>query len=261
MKIIAWNVNGLKSLLKTNYLNELIDEHKPDIFCMGETKLSCPYDDIENQIVKSFPKYKFRYWSPCKIRGGYSGTAIFCKKEPKSINYGLKYKDKELDDEGRVITIELDKFYLIHVYTPNSGQALNRLEWRTTIWDRAFEKWIIHLEKTKPVIVCGDLNVAHQAIDLKNPKTNTKTAGFTKEERESFEKILTNSNLIDSYRKIYPEKIEYSFWSYMRNSRKKNIGWRIDYFLVSKNLENKIKDSSILTGVMGSDHAPIKLKI
>jgi exodeoxyribonuclease-3 len=261
MKIIAWNVNGIRSLLKTNYLDKLLDEHKPDVFCMGETKLSCPYDNIENEIVKKFPKFKFRYWSPCKTKGGYSGTAIFCKKEPKSIIYGLKYKDKELDNEGRVITIELDNFYLIHVYTPNSGQALDRLEWRTTSWDRAFENFINNLQKTKYVVVCGDLNVAHQPIDLANPKTNTKTAGFTKEEKESFNKILTNCDLIDSYRKLYPEKIEYSFWSYMRNSREKNIGWRIDYFLVSKKLENKVKDSSILTEIMGSDHAPVKLKI
>lgn len=261
MKIIAWNVNGIRSLLKTNYLDEMIDKHNPDIFCMGETKLSCPYDDIEVQIIKKFPKFKFRYWSPCKTKGGYSGTAIFCKKKPISISYGLNYKNKELDEEGRVITLELDKFYLIHVYTPNSGQALNRLEWRTTIWDRTFEYWINHLQKTKPVIVCGDLNVAHQPIDLTNPKTNKKTAGFTDQERESFNKILKNCELIDIYRKLYPEKIEYSFWSYMRNSRKKNIGWRIDYFLVSKKLENKINDSNILTEIMGSDHAPIKLKI
>lgn len=261
MKIIAWNVNGLRSLLKTNYLDELINEHKPDIFCMGETKLSCPYNDIENEMIKKFPKFKFRYWSPCKTKNGYSGTAIFCKKEPKSVVYGLKHKDNELDDEGRVITIELDKFYLIHVYTPNSGQALNRLEWRVNVWDRAFEDWINHLQKTKPVIVCGDLNVANQPIDLKNPKTNTKTAGFTKEERESFNKILTNCDLVDTYRKINNDKIEYSFWSYMRNSREKNIGWRIDYFLVSKKMENKVKDSIILTDILGSDHAPVKIKI
>jgi exodeoxyribonuclease-3 len=261
MKIIAWNVNGLKSLLKTDNLTKLLDEHKPDIFCMGETKLSCPYTSIENEMAEKFPKYKFRYWNPSKTRCGYSGTAIFCKKEPKSIKYGLKYKEKELDDEGRVITIELDNFYLIHVYTPNSGQALNRLEWRTNIWDRAFEDQICYLEKTKPVIICGDLNVAHEQIDLKNPTTNTKTAGFTKEERESFNKILTKCKLTDTFRKLYPEKIMYSFWSYMRNSREKNIGWRLDYFLISKKLENKLKDSCILTEVLGSDHAPIKLKI
>ena len=261
MKIIAWNVNGLKSLLKTDYLDNLINDENPDVFCMGETKLSCPYDDIEKQIVSRFSQFKFRYWSPCKTKKGYSGTSIFCKKEPLSIQYGLKFKDKEIDDEGRVIVIEYKKYYILHVYTPNSGQSLNRLEWRTTIWDRAFENYINNLQKTKPIIICGDLNVAHQEIDLKNPKTNLKTAGFTVEERESFQKILTNCNLTDTFRKMNPEKIEYSFWSYMRNSREKNIGWRIDYFLLSKNLENKIKESLILTKTLGSDHAPVKIKI
>lgn len=261
MKIIAWNVNGLKSLLKTDYLDKMINDENPDVFCMGETKLSCPYDDIEKQIVSRFAQFKFRYWSPCKTKKGYSGTSIFCKKEPLSIQYGLKFKDKEIDDEGRVIVIEYKKYYILHVYTPNSGQSLNRLEWRTTIWDRAFENYINNLQKTKPIIICGDLNVAHQEIDLKNPKTNLKTAGYTVEERESFQKILTNCNLTDTFRKINPEKIEYSFWSYMRNSREKNIGWRIDYFLLSKSLENKTKESLILTKILGSDHAPVKIKI
>jgi len=261
MKIIAWNVNGLKSLLKTDYLDKMINDENPDVFCMGETKLSCPYDDIEKQIVSRFAQFKFRYWSPCKTKKGYSGTSIFCKKEPLSIQYGLKFKDKEIDDEGRVIVIEYKKYYILHVYTPNSGQSLNRLEWRTTIWDRAFENYINNLQKTKPIIICGDLNVAHQEIDLKNPKTNLKTAGYTVEERESFQKILTNCNLTDTFRKINPEKIEYSFWSYMRNSREKNIGWRIDYFLLSKKLENKTKESLILTKILGSDHAPVKIKI
>ena len=261
MKIIAWNVNGLKSLLKTDYLDNLINDEKPDVFCMGETKLSCPYDDIEKQIILRFPQFKFRYWSPCKTKKGYSGTSIFCKKEPLNIQYGLKYKDKEIDNEGRVIVIEYKKYYILHVYTPNSGQALNRLEWRTTIWDRAFENYLNNLQKSKSVIVCGDLNVAHQAIDLKNPKTNLKTAGYTVDERESFQKILTNCNLTDTFRKLNPDKIEYSFWSYMRKSREKNIGWRIDYFLINKSLENKVKESSIITNVLGSDHAPIKLII
>ena len=265
MKIIAWNVNGLRSLLKTDYLNKLLKDENPDIFCIGETKLSCPYDTVENQIKDNFSNYKFRYWSPCKIRGGYSGTAILCKKEPISIQYGLKYinkgKEKELDDEGRVIVIELKNYYLLHVYTPNSGQALNRLEWRTTVWDRTFENYINQLQKIKPVIICGDLNVSHQEIDLARPKTNLKTAGFTIEERNSFNKILTNCSLIDSYRKLYPEKIEYSFWSYMRKSREKNIGWRIDYFLVSEKIKNKVKESAILTKILGSDHAPVKIII
>lgn len=261
MKIIAWNVNGLKSLLKTDYLDNLIKDENPDVFCMGETKLSCPYDNIEKQIIERFPQFKYRFWSPCKIRGGYSGTSIFCKKEPINVHYGLKYKEKEIDDEGRVIVIEYKKYYILHVYTPNSGQSLNRLEWRTNVWDRAFENYINNLQKSKPIIVCGDLNVAHQEIDLKNPKTNLKTAGYTIEERDSFNKILNNCNLTDTFRRLNPEKIEYSFWSYMRNSREKNIGWRIDYFITSKSLEKKIKESSILTDIFGSDHAPIKIKI
>ena len=261
MKIIAWNVNGIRSLLKTNHLDNLINAEKPDVFCMGETKISCPYDEVEAELVKKFPQFKYRYWSPCKTKGGYSGTSIFSKKEPISIEYGLKHKNKEIDDEGRVITLEYKNIYLIHVYTPNSGQALARLEWRTNIWDRAFETYIKDLRKIKPVIVCGDLNVARQPIDLKNPKTNLKTAGFTIEEKESFEKILSNTELIDSYRYLYPDKIEYSYWSYMRNAREKNIGWRIDYFLIDPKLKNKLKESNIITNILGSDHAPIKLKI
>ena len=260
MKIIAWNVNGLRSLFKTEYLDKLLADENPDIFCMGETKLSCPYDNVELEIVNKYPQFKYRFWSPCKIRGGYSGTSIFCKKKPINVYYGLN-TDNDIDNEGRVITIELKKFYLIHVYTPNSGQALARLEWRTAVWDREFEKYILHLQKTKPVIVCGDLNVAHKEIDLKNPKTNLKTAGYTVEERESFDKILSKCKLIDSYRNLYPTKIEYSYWSYMRSSRLKNIGWRIDYFLVDEKLENKIKESNILTTCLGSDHAPIILII
>lgn len=260
MKIIAWNVNGIRSLLKTEYLDELMNEN-PDILCIGETKISCPYDDINNELTTKYPKLKYKYWSPCKTRGGYSGTAIFTKKQPLNIFYGLEYKNKELDDEGRVITLEFNKYYLIHVYTPNSGQALQRLEWRTKTWDRAFEDYINELQKSKPVIVCGDLNVAHKEIDLKNPKTNLKTAGFTIEERDSFDRILKNCNLIDAYRNKYPEKIEYSFWSYMRNSRSKNIGWRIDYFLLSKKIEKYIKNTGILTEIMGSDHAPIVINL
>jgi exodeoxyribonuclease-3 len=257
MKIIAWNVNGLRSLLKTDYLDKLLEKEKPDIFCMGETKLSCPYDNIDKEIETRYSKYKFRYWSACKTKKGYSGTAIICKKEPKNVIYGLY----DLDNEGRVITLELEKYYLIHVYTPNSGQSLERLVWRTTIWDKAFRKYIKELQEKKPVIICGDLNVAHKEIDLKNPKTNLKTAGYTIEERNSFDKLLNNNELLDVYRELHPEKVEYSFWSYMRKSRDKNIGWRIDYFLVSKKIKNKLKENSILTNIFGSDHAPIKLKI
>ena len=251
MKIIAWNVNGLRSLLKTDYLDELILNEKPDILCFGETKLSCHIE-----VKLKYPEYKYIYWSLCNKKKGYSGTAIFCKKKPLKLIPTLN-----IDDEGRIITLELKNFYLIHVYTPNSGEKLLRLDWRTEIWDRAFEKYIIELQKNKPVIVCGDLNVAHKEIDLKNPKTNLKTAGYTLEERESFNKILENCNLIDSFRKLNPNEILYSYWSYRRNSRNKNIGWRIDYFLIDKKLENKIKISNILINILGSDHAPIKLII
>ena len=261
MKIIAWNVNGLRSLLKTDYLNQLLTDENPDILCIGETKLSCPYFEVENEVKEKFPKYKYRYWSPCKIKQGYSGTAILSKKKPLNVQYGLMYKNKELDDEGRVIVLEFKTYYLLHVYTPNSGQALNRLDWRTTQWDKAFMLYINHLQESKSVIVCGDLNVAATAIDLARPKTNLKTAGFTVEERESFNKILNNCDLIDTFRSLYPEKIKYSFWSNMRKSRINNIGWRIDYFLVSKQLTKKVKVSDILTDVLGSDHAPIKLII
>lgn len=261
MKIIAWNVNGIRSLLKTKYLDDLINVENPDVFCMGETKISCPYDDVDTELLERLPKFKYSYWSPCKTKGGYSGTAILSKKKPISVNYGLKHKKSNIDDEGRVITAEFKKFYLIHVYTPNSGQALARLDWRTKTWDRAFEEFIIDLQKHKPVIVCGDLNVARNPIDLKNPKTNEKTAGYTKEERESFEKILKNTELIDSFRHLYPEKVEYSYWSYMRKSREKNVGWRIDYFLIDEKLKGKIKESNILTDILGSDHAPIKIQI
>jgi exodeoxyribonuclease-3 len=261
MLVIAWNVNGLRSLLKTEYLNELITSENPDVLCIGETKLSCPYDNINNEIYEKFPQFKYRYWSHCKAKKGYSGTCIFSKKEPINVFYGLKNNNEELDEEGRVIVIEFKKHYLLHVYTPNSGQALARLEFRTTIWDRAFENYIKELQKEKPVIICGDLNVAHHEIDLKNPKTNTKTAGYTIEERDSFNTLLNECNLIDSYRIKNPDKIEYSYWSYMRNSRTKNIGWRIDYFLIDERIIKKVKESSIIINKLGSDHAPIKLII
>jgi exodeoxyribonuclease-3 len=261
MKIIAWNVNGLRSLLKTEYLNDLIISEDPDVFCMGETKLSCPYDNINNEISEKFPQFKYKYWSNCKIKKGYSGTSIFCKKEPINVFYGLKNNNEELDDEGRVIVVEFKHYYILHVYTPNSGQALARLKFRTTIWDRVFENYIRELQKKKAVIICGDLNVAHHEIDLKNPKTNTKTAGYTIEERNSFTNLLNECKLIDSYRVLDPDKVEYSYWSYMRNSRFKNIGWRIDYFLVDERIIKKIKESAIIVNNLGSDHAPIKLII
>lgn len=261
MKIIAWNVNGIRSLIKKNYLYKLINNEKPSIICFSETKVSCPLLFIQLELKEKIKGYKYRYWSPCKIKDGYSGTAIFSKKKPINIYYGLKDKDnKELDNEGRIICLEFDNFFLLHCYTPNSGVELARLDFRTNIWDPAFKNYIIKLQKKKAVIVCGDLNVAHKEIDLKNPKTNTKTAGFTKEERDSFDKLLLETSLIDTYRELNPNRIDYSFWSYRFNSRKKNIGWRIDYFLINKKYIENIKKSLILTEILGSDHAPIKLE-
>jgi len=255
MKIIAWNINGIRSSMKENDLYDLIQNEKPDIICFGETKISCPFEEVQQELRNKIKGYKYRYWSPCKTRGGYSGTAIFSKKEPKNIIYGLD----DIDNEGRVITLEFDKFFLLHCYTPNSGAELDRLEYRTKTWDKIFRKKIVELQKEKAVIVCGDLNVAHKEIDLKNPKTNLRTAGYTIEERDSFEKLLKDANLIDTYRFLNPEKIEYSYWSYRFNSRAKNAGWRIDYFLINEKYIKNIKKSLILTEIMGSDHAPIKL--
>ena len=255
MKIIAWNINGIRSSMKGKELYDLIEDEKPDIICFGETKVSCPFIDVQNELKDKIKGYKYRYWSPCKTKGGYSGTAIFTKKQPISIIYGLD----DIDEEGRVIILEFEHFFLLHVYTPNSGEELKRLEYRTKTWDKIFRKKVIELQEHKPVIVCGDLNVAHKEIDLKNPKTNLKTAGYTIEERDSFDKLLTEANLVDTYRFLNPEKIEYSYWSYRFNSRKKNTGWRIDYFLINEKYIKNIKKSLILTEIMGSDHAPIKL--
>ncbi len=263
MKIIAFNVNSLRNIIKKNHLFDMIENEDPTILCMSETKLSCPIIDTQKLMEEKVKGYKYRYYSTCSEKGGYAGTAIYSKKEPKNIFYGLNNtsNDVNIDTEGRVITLEFKKFFLVHVYTPNSGIALQRLHFRTTVWDPAFKKWLLHLQKSKPLIVCGDLNVANDEIDLKNPKSNHKTAGFTDEERESFKKILNDVELIDTYRHKYPTKQEYSYWTYRMNARAKNVGWRIDYFLVSKNIINKVKKSKILTDVMGSDHAPIKLNI
>jgi exodeoxyribonuclease-3 len=252
MKIISWNVNGLNAQLKKNYLNDLINNENPDILCLSETKIN---NNFKDEYFKD--KFKYRYWNISTIKKGYSGVSILVKKiEPLNIKYGLY----DLDNEGRVITLEFKKFYLINVYTPNSGELLKRLKYRNEIWDREFEKYILELKKnSKEIIICGDLNVAHKEIDIKNAKSNLRSAGFTIEERTSFDQILINTELIDIYRYLFPNKIEYTYWTYLRKAREKNIGWRIDYFLVSKKLLNKIKNCSILTDVLGSDHAPIKL--
>lgn len=261
MKIIAWNINGIKAMLKKNDLVNLINDENPDIFCLGETKISCPFIDTKEELEKKLKEKYNGYWSPCKTKGGYSGTAIFSKKEPLNIIYGLKVNNNEYDDEGRVITCEYKKFYLIHVYTPNSGEALKRLDFRVNIWDKMFIKYINKLQETKPVIICGDLNVAHKEIDIKNSKTNLQSAGFTIAERNSFDIILKDLNIIDTFRYLKPTEIKYSFWSYKFKSRERNTGWRLDYFLVSQKILKKIENCDIMVDVMGSDHAPIILQI
>ena len=274
-KIIAWNINGMNAQLKKNDLFELIEKSKPNIICFGETKVSCnkktkqtkevdgkivvlsTLDLIKEELNEKIKGYKYRYWSPCLVKNGYSGTAIFSKKKPLSVNLGMG-QDGD-DDEGRMITLEFKDYYLVHVYTPNSGDGLVRLKYRVETWDKNFRKYCRRLQKIKPIIVCGDLNVANEEIDIANPKGNKKRAGFTEDERNSFKKTLDKLDLIDTFRYQNPDEVKYSYWTYFGNARKNNKGWRIDYFLVSDKLKSKIKKSDILTDVMGSDHAPIEL--
>ena len=260
IKIIAWNVNSIRSMITKVDLNNFLKNQNPHIFCMSETKLSCP-DLIDRQnFVKKFKGYKYRYYSTCTERKGYSGTAIWSKKKPKSIVYGID--DNSYNKEGRVISLEFNDYILIHVYTPNSGQVLQRLNYRVKEWDVAFWNYVKKLQKTKSVIVCGDLNVARYEIDLHSPSTNLRSAGYTIEERNSFNSYVEKLKLIDTFRKLHPdEKDHYTYWSYMRKSRENNKGWRIDYFLISKNLESKLKKSYILKDQLGSDHAPIVLEL
>lgn len=249
MKLVSWNVNGLRAIYKKGF-EESFKELDADIFCIQETKMQ------EGQIELDLQGY-YQYYNYAE-RKGYSGTAIFTKKEPLKVSYGIGIE--EHDKEGRVITLEFDKFYMVNCYTPNSGRELARLEYRMT-WEDEFKKYLIKLDKQKPVIICGDLNVAHTEIDLKNPKSNRKNAGFTDEERSKIEELL-NSGFTDSFRKMYPDKEgAYTWWSYMFNARANNAGWRIDYFLVSDRISKNIKDAYIYSEIMGSDHCPVGLEI
>ncbi len=249
MKFISWNVNGLRACVNKGFL-DFFHEINADVFCIQETKLQ------EGQIDLSLPGY-YQYWNYAKKKG-YSGTAIFTKKEPLSVSYGIGIPKH--DDEGRVITLEYENYYLITCYTPNSQSELARLSYRME-WEDAFLQYLKGLEEKKPVIFCGDLNVAHKEIDLKNPKTNRKNAGFTDEEREKFSVLLENG-FIDTFRYFYPEQEGiYSWWSYRFHAREKNAGWRIDYFLVSQSLKEKLKGAAIHTEVLGSDHCPVELEI
>lgn len=249
MKLISWNVNGLRACLQKGFM-DFFKEADADIFCLQETKLQEGQHDLE------LPGY-YQYWNYADKKG-YSGTALFTKREPLQVRCGIGVD--EHDHEGRVITAEFDEFYVVTVYTPNSQRELTRLAYRME-WEADFLKYIKSLEEKKPVIFCGDLNVAHKEIDLKNPKSNHKNAGFTDEERACFSTVLENG-FIDTFRYFYPD-LEgiYSWWSYMFQARAKNAGWRIDYFLVSKSLKESLKDAKIHTQVMGSDHCPVELTL
>ena len=249
MKLISWNVNGLRACVQKGFI-DFFNEIDADVFCIQESKLQ------EGQIELELPGYH-QYWNYANRRG-YSGTAIFTKREPLSAVYGIGIE--EHDKEGRVITLEFDEYYFVTVYTPNSQSELRRLEYRMK-WEEDFLAYLLKLQEKKPVICCGDLNVAHQEIDLKNPKTNRKNAGFTDEERACFSRAL-ESGFIDTFRYFYPDKEGvYSWWSYRFRAREKNAGWRIDYFLVSPSLKEKLQDAKIHGEIMGSDHCPVELDI
>ena len=246
MKFISWNVNGLRACVGKEFEQQFKDLDA-DFFCLQETKMQA------GQLDLSFPGYE-SYWNYADKKG-YSGTAIYTKHKPLNVTYGIDID--EHDHEGRVITLEMDDFYLITVYTPNSQDGLRRLDYRMK-WEEDFQAYLHRLDAIKPVIVCGDMNVAHQEIDLKNPKTNHKNAGFTDEEREKMTQLLSNG-FIDTFRTLYPEQVTYSWWSYRFRAREKNTGWRIDYFLISERLKDRLEDAKIHTEIMGSDHCPVEI--
>lgn len=249
MKLISWNVNGLRAAVTKGFM-ESFEKLDADMFCLQETKLQ------PHQIELELPGYE-QYWNSAEKKG-YSGTAIFTRVKPLNVTYGIGIE--EHDQEGRVITAEYDNFYLVTCYTPNSQRELARLEYRMT-WEDAFRAYLLELDAKKPVILCGDLNVAHNEIDLKNPKTNRKNAGFTDEEREKMTELL-NAGFTDTFRKLYPDVTDaYSWWSYMGKARDRNVGWRIDYFITSARLDKDIVEAKIHPDIFGSDHCPVELEI
>ena len=248
MRFISWNVNGLRACIKKGFL-DYFNEINADFFCLQEIKMSEGQLDLELEGYEAYYNYA--------QRKGYSGTAIFTKYKPLSVKYGMGIE--EHDNEGRLITLEYDDFFLVTCYTPNSKQELLRLDYRM-VWEDAFRNYLLELNKTKSVIVCGDLNVAHKEIDLKNPKTNRKNAGFTDQERDKMSILL--ESFTDTFRYFYPDKEnEYSWWSYFGKSRERNTGWRIDYFLTSKDMDNRLVDAQIHQSILGSDHCPVYLEI
>ena len=249
MKLISWNVNGLRAVVNKGFY-EAFQDLNADVFCIQETKMQDGQLDI---AIRGYQQY-----FNSAIRKGYSGTAIFTKIEPIQVRYGIGIK--EHDQEGRVITLEFERFYLVNCYTPNAKRELERLDYRMQ-WEDDFRNYLLQLDKVKPVILCGDLNVAHQEIDLKNPKTNHGNAGFTDEERNQMTNLL-NSGFVDSFRYLYPTQTDaYSWWSYMGHAREKNIGWRIDYFIVSEKLKKYIEEAKIHPDILGSDHCPVELDV
>ena len=248
MKFISWNVNGLRACVGKDF-SQSFESLNADFFCLQETKMQA------GQLELQFPGYT-SYWNYAEKKG-YSGTAIYTRKEPLAVTYGIGID--EHDHEGRVITLEYDKFFLVTVYTPNSQEELRRLDYRMT-WEDAFQAYLHQLDAKKPVIVCGDMNVAHQEIDLKNPKTNRRSEGFTDEERSKMTQLLSNG-FTDTFRTLHPEQVTYSYWSYRFRAREKNAGWRIDYFLISDRLKPQLKGASIHTEIYGSDHCPVELDI
>lgn len=249
MKYISWNVNGLRAVVGKNF-SEVFAQLDADFFCLQETKMQA------GQLDLSFSGYQ-SYWNYAEKKG-YSGTAVFTKHTPVNVTYGIGIE--EHDQEGRVITLEMEDHFLVCVYTPNSQDGLKRLDYRMT-WEDDFRQYLLALDKKKPVVVCGDMNVAHEEIDLKNPKTNHMNAGFTDEEREKMT-VLLNSGFIDTFRHFYPDaKDRYSWWSYRFHAREKNVGWRIDYFLVSERLASRLKSAEIHDNIMGSDHCPVSITL
>ena len=253
MKLVSWNVNGLRAVI-TKGFEDFFKSINADIFCIQETKMQ--QEQLDEKIMKIFQGYN-TYFNSAEKKG-YSGTAIITRNKPLNVTYGIGIE--EHDKEGRVITLEFDNFYMVDCYTPNSKRELERLDYRM-VWEDAFRNYLMELNKTKPVIMCGDLNVAHKEIDLKNPKSNHRNAGFTDEERNKMTKLL-EAGFTDSFRYMYPDKEDaYTWWSYMFKAREKNVGWRIDYFVVSNDIKEKIKNSYIYSEIYGSDHCPIGLEI
>ena len=248
MKFISWNVNGLRACVGKDFENQF-KELDADFFCLQETKMQ------EGQLDLQFEGYE-SYWNYAEKKG-YSGTAIYTKHKPLNVSYGMGVE--EHDHEGRIITLEYDRFYLVTCYTPNSQTELKRLDYRMT-WEDDFRKFLKSLDAKKPVIICGDLNVAHEEIDIKNPKTNRRNAGFTDEEREKMT-VLLNDGFTDSFRYLHPDEVTYSWWSYRFKAREKNAGWRIDYFLVSDRIKEQITEAKIHTEIMGSDHCPVEVDL